>query len=458
MGPDGHPMALLAKFRFTRHRAVADHMAQHSRDEQRKSTRPKKRWFILGGIVLVIGAYFWFTSARLLTEPIRIDYGPTDPSFANAMGPMTGADFTDGNEITTMINGDGFFPPMLEAIRGAQRTITLETYIWASGHISNQFINALSERARAGVKVHALLDGMGGLKLHRTDRDRLREAGVQLHIYGREHWWQIKANINHRTHRKILVIDGKVGFTGGMCIDDRWMGNAHLKDLWRETQVRVEGPVVRQMQAVFAHNWMQTTSALLLGEDYFPKLKKAGSSVAHCYKSGPSEGAQATRFGHLFAIASARKSIDIANAYFVPDDLAIEMLLEALARGVKVRVVVPAINDSRFGRAAARSRWGKLLAAGAEIHLYLPAMFHVKSMVVDDVLVTVGSANFDNRSFSINDEVTLTIVDKKVAAEHLKIFAADIAQSIPLTRAEFEGRPFYIKFCDHVCGMFRSQF
>ena len=152
----------------------------------------------------------------------------------------------------------------------AQKTITLETYIWSTGYISNQFIDALSERARAGVKVHALLDGMGGLKLSRNDRDRLRDAGVQLYIYGREHWWQVKPNINHRTHRKLLIIDGKVGFTGGFCIDDRWLGNAHAKDLWRETQVRVEGPAVRQMQAVFAHNWMQTTSSLLLGGEFHP--------------------------------------------------------------------------------------------------------------------------------------------------------------------------------------------
>lgn len=412
---------------------------------------------LIGGIVVVIGTYFWFTSARLLTEPIRIDYGPTDLSFANAMGPMTGADFTSGNAIQTLVNGDRFFPPMLQAIRDAKKTITLETYIWSSGYISNEFIKALSERARAGVKVHALLDGMGGLKLARSDRERLRQAGVELYIYGREHWWQVKPNINHRTHRKLLIIDGRIGFTGGMCIDDRWLGNAHQKDLWRDTQVRVEGPVVRQMQAVFAHNWMQTTASLVLGEGYFPKLSETGSSIAHCYKSGPSEGPQAARLGYLFAIAAARKSIDIGNAYFVPDDLAIEVLLEAVARGVRVRVIVPAINDSRIGRAASRSRWGRLLAAGVEFYRYQPAMFHSKTMVVDDVLVTIGSANFDNRSFSINDEVTLTVLDPKVAAENLDIFARDLSKSVRLTREEFEARPLYIKIADHLCGLIRSQ-
>jgi cardiolipin synthase len=448
---------LLERIRIFRRRRSAARSAASPR------ARPdhRRRWLwgvIAGGLVAVMAAYFWVTSPRLLKDPIRIDYGPTDASFANAMGPMTGADFTEGNAVQTLPNGDGFFPPMLKAIREAQKTITLETYIWSTGYISNLFIDALSERAKAGVKVHAILDGMGGLKLQHSDRERLRAAGVELYIYGREHWWDVKPNINHRTHRKLLIVDGKIGFTGGMCIDDRWLGDAHAHNLWRDTQVRVEGPAVRQMQAVFAHNWMQTTSSLLLGEDYFPKLEKAGSSIAHCYKSGPDEGSQTARLGYLFAIAAARKSIDIANAYFVPDDLAIEMLLEAIARGVKVRVIVPAYNDSKFGRAASRSRWGKLLEAGAEFHLYQPAMFHCKTMIVDNVHVTIGSANFDNRSFVINDEVTFATLDPKVAAEDLRIFADDIKHSKPLTRQEFESRPVYIKILDHICGLFRSQF
>lgn len=446
-------------------------LLERIRGLRRRSRRPReprprtaeKRgprfWLVLvGGLALVLGAYFWITSARLLGEPIRIDYGPLDPSFANAMGSITGAEFTAGNRVTTLVNGDQFFPAMLEAIRGAQKTITFENYIWSTGHISNQFIAALTERARAGVKVHALLDGLGGIKLRHADRDKLRAAGVQFHIYGREHWWQIKPNINHRTHRKLLIVDGRIGFTGGMCVDDHWLGHAQSRQLWRDTHVRVEGPAVRQMQAVFAHNWLQTTSSLLLGEDYFPKLPKVGESVVHCYKSGPNEGAQAARIGFLFAIAAARKSINIAHAYFVPDDLAIEMLLEARRRGVRVRVVVPAFNDSKIGRAASRSRWGELIAGGVEFHLYQPAMFHVKSMLVDDVHLTIGSANFDNRSFSINDEVTLSVLDPKVAQENRRIFEDDVRHSRPLTREEFEGRPFYVKFADHLSGMMRSQF
>lgn len=421
--------------------------------------RKRRNWpYFVGGIVIALAAYFWFTSARLLNEPIRLDYGPADALFVSAMGPLVGAEFTRGNLVETLVNGDEFFPAMLDAIRAAKRSITLESYIWASGHISNQFIEALTERARAGVKVHIIVDGMGTLKLNDTDKEKMREAGIEIYKYGREHWYEVKPDINHRTHRKLLIIDGKVGFTGGMCIDDSWLGNAEHDKVWRETQVRVEGPAVRQMQAVFATNWLQTTASLLLGEDYFPPhTAEPGGGLAMCYRSGKNEAPQNARLGYLFAIAAARKSIDIANAYFVPDQLSTDMLVEARARGVRVRIIVPAINDSAFGRAAARSRWGPLLDAGAEIYLYEPAMFHAKTMVVDDVLLTIGSSNFDNRSFSLNDEVTLKVLDRAVAADNVKIFEDDLRRSRRVTREEYIARPWYVKLTDQFCGLFRTQ-
>jgi cardiolipin synthase A/B len=415
-------------------------------------------WLSITGVpALLIGVFFWFTSASILQQPIQVDYGPADSAFASAMGPIVGAEFTGGNGITMLVNGDAFFPAMLEAIRQARITVTLETYIWTSGRVSDDFIAVLAERARNGVKVHVLLDGVGTIGFKRADRVRLEESGVHVVKYGREHWYQIKPNLNHRTHRKLLIIDGRIGFTGGMCIDDSWLGDAKSEKTWRETQIRVEGPVVRQMQAVFATNWMQTTGTLLLGDDYYPVPERKAASLAQCFMSGPDERPETVRVAHLFAIAAARKTIDIANAYFVPDDLAIEMLLDARQRGVRVRVIVPAINDSKIGRAASRSRWGKLLAGGVEFHQYQPAMYHVKSMIVDGVLVTVGSANFDNRSFAINDEVTLNILDRAVGAENLRIFEADLKRSVPLTQAEFEARPIHIRVFDHLSGLLRSQ-
>ncbi|MDB6127664.1 MAG: phospholipase D/Transphosphatidylase [Verrucomicrobia bacterium] len=432
-----------------------------SRPVSKRAGKPGRtsRWWILAAVVAFFGAYFWYTSARRLQVPIQVgSYGVDSAPFIDTVGPILGANFTAGNSVQILVNGDHFFPEMLKAIRGAKKTITLETYIWAPGKISDEFIEALSERARAGVKVHVMMDGMGTLKFKHADRARLEAAGIELMKYGREHWYEIKPNIMHRTHRKLLIVDGKVGFTGGMCIDDHWMGNADSSKVWRETQVRVEGPVVLEMQAVFAANWLQTTSKLLIGPEYFPKISPAGPSLAQCVKSGPGEGQENIRMSYLCAIAAAKKSIEIGNAYFVPDDLEIEMLIAARQRGVRVRVVVPAINDSRFGRAVSRSRWDALLAAGIEFYEYQPAMFHSKTMVVDDVFTIIGSANFDNRSFSINDEDSLNIIDANVARENLKAFENDVKQSHPISLEEFRHRGFFIRAMDHVCGLFRSQF
>ncbi len=447
----------LQKFRQFRERDPSKPL----RPPQRR--RMRNDWVYWSAIVLCIAAglgfYFWVTSARLLKEPIRLDFGPGDPAFTTALGPAVGAEFAPGNTVRTLVNGAQFFPAMLEAIRRAEHTVTLETYIWSPGRVSTEFTKALCDAAARGVRVNVLVDGMGTLKFHGEDRDRLEKAGVKVVKYGREHWYQVKPNINHRTHRKLLIVDGRVGFTGGMCIDDRWQGNAETPDVWRDTVVRVEGPVVREMQAVFATNWLQTTSGMLIGEDYFPPFRESGGgSVAQCFRSGPDEGPQYARLGYLIAIASARRTIDISHAYFVPDDLAIDMLLEARRRGVRVRVIVPEKSDSAFGRAASRSRWSRLLAAGVEFQLYNGSLYHCKTMVVDGLLVTVGSANFDNRSFAINDEVTLNLLDRGVAADHERIFAQDLKRCRVLTPEEFSSRAWYIKAFDEVCGVFRSQF
>ena len=409
-------------------------------------------------VVLVFALFFWATSARILQKPLRIDYGPTDPQFATSLGPIVGAEFTGGNSVRTLINGGQFFPAMLDAIRHAQKSIDIETYIWAPGKVSDEFTDALTERAEHGVHVNILVDGMGTLKFHGRDRDRLERAGVTVVKYGREHWWEVKPNINHRTHRKLLIVDGRIGFTGGMCIDDHWMGNADSPDVWRDTVVEAEGPVVREMQAVFASNWLQTTSSLILGDGYFPPAHKDGDTLAQCFKSGPNDGPQYARLAYLLAIASARRTIDISHAYFVPDDLATQTLIEARRRGVRVRVIVPKSSDSAFGRAASRSRWRPLLENGVEMYQFTGSMFHCKTMVVDGALVTVGSVNFDNRSFSINDEVTLNVLDPGVAAEHERIFAADLKRSERLDPQAFLNRPWWIKASDWFCGLFRSQF
>jgi cardiolipin synthase len=424
-------------------------------------SQPPRRWpWVAGLFVVGLALYFWFTSARIVGEPVELAYGPDNPVFGESLGPLLGAEFTGGNRIELLANGDAFFPRMLADIAAAKKTITLESYIWSSGEISQRFIAALVERARAGVKVHVLVDGMGALKFDDADQHVLLGAGIQFIMYGREHWYQFKADINHRTHRKLLIIDGRVGYTGGMCVDDRWKGNADAKDLWRETQLRAEGPVVRQMQSVFITNWVQTTSRLLVGPEYFPvdpPRPTGEGALAQCYKSGPNEDPENARISYLLAIAAARKSILICHAYFVPDDLALDMLLAARRRGVRIEVIIPAHNDSRFGRAASRSRWGRLMEAGVEFHRYEPAMYHCKMMVVDDFFLTLGSVNFDNRSFGINDEVNVNVLNRDVALAGRRMFDSDRKASQPLTLEEFRNRPTWQKAIDHFCGMFRSQ-
>lgn len=415
-------------------------------------------WIIVLVLLGLLGALLYTSSARRLSNPIESAVSVSDPLFRDFAGPLLGAEFLPGNTVQPLINGREIFPAMLADIRTARKSITLESYIWASGEVSDRFCAALIERAQQGVKIHALVDGAGNFKLKLSDIDRMKEAGVEFVVYGREHWYKLKLNLNHRSHRKLLIVDGRVGFTGGVCIDDMWLGDGDTPGYWRETQARITGPAVRQMQAVFATNWLQTTSRLLTGPDYFPETPRTGDAAAHCFMSGPDEQPENARLSYLLAIASARKSIQLAHAYFMPDNLAIEMLLAARRRGVRVEVIVPFKNDSSFGRAAARSRWGRLLEAGVEFHYFMPTLYHCKLMIVDDHFTTLGSVNFDNRSFSINDEVNINVLDRAVARDFQVSFQADLARSTPLTFGEFRGRPFYVRLTDHFCGLFRALF
>jgi cardiolipin synthase A/B len=383
------------------------------------------------------------------------DRPPRHPVLATAADPERDLPFVPGNTAELLVNGVRFFPPMLDAMRSARRSITLETFIWRPGTISNDFIEIMCERARAGVKVHVLVDGFGSDKFADGDRSRFEDAGVDYTRYHRRHPWTLKANINHRTHRKILVVDGRVGFTGGFCIDDDWLGDAESTAMWRETQIRLTGPVVAQLQAAFAVNWKKTTAVWLEGDDYFPTLEPTGAVIGQCNVSGPGEGPRRTESAYVKAIDSARHRIDLANAYFIPDDRMRDALIAACRRGVQVRIIAPAINDSRFGRAASRSRFGPLLAAGAELHLYHAAMYHAKTMAVDDTHVIVGSANCDHRSFRLNDEVLACLEDAHLAGEHRRMFEHDLRGAQRLTREAFEGRPWQLKLADFLAGLFR---
>jgi cardiolipin synthase len=394
---------------------------------------------------------------KLIRVPIRTDYGVTDSAFTNSMSGLLRAPIVGGNKIEDYNKGVEYFPAMLAAITNAQKSITFENFIWRSGQVSDRFIDALAERARAGVKVHCIVDGFGALKFKSKDQKRLTDAGVQLKIFNRIRFWNF-SKWNHRTHRKTLVIDGKVGFIGGICIADEWDGNADSQAVWRDTQFKVEGPVVSQIQSIFMDNWTRMSSEVLHGPDYFPALTNSpGNKLAQAFKSGPKDGAENARLMYLYSIAAARKNIRFDHSYFVPDDLALEMLIEAAHRGVKIEIIAPGFIDKNMVRRAARSRWQKMMDAGIEFWEFQPAKLHNKIMIVDDTWVTCGSINFDDRSFRINDEGNINIYDPEFAKHETEVFEADKKNSVKIDPAKFKKRPLHERIYENFCALFRGQ-
>jgi cardiolipin synthase len=289
--------------------------------------------------------------------------------------------------------------------------------------------------------VHLLLDWAGSQRMSRDDLARLREAGADVAFYRPLRWYNLD-RLNHRTHRKLLVVDGRIGFTGGLGIADQWRGDGQNRDHWRDLEFRAEGPVVAQLQSAFMDDWFETKGVVLDGPGYFPDLDPRGPALAQALKSSPSGGSASLRLMYLLAIASATRSILIANSYFVPDRMTVAMLVAARRRGVDVEVVVPGpILDAQVVRRASRATWGPLLAAGVRIYEYQPTMYHTKLMIVDDVWVSVGSANLDDRSFRLNQEANLNVYDAAFGAEQARVFADDRARSRRVTLEEWRHRP-----------------
>ena len=426
--------------------------------------KPKRNVFLTIGLAVVATAVVtvlllnFSTGEKKIEKRISSLYAAADPQFARAMGNLLGPAILDGNRITGLQNGDEIFPAMLSAIRSAEKTITFETYIYWSGRIGKAFAEALSERARAGVKVHVLLDWVGSGKMEDALLEEMKSAGIEVEKYHPLRWYNL-SRLNNRTHRKLLVVDGVVGFTGGVGIGDKWLGHAQDEAHWRDSHFRLEGPAVAQMQAAFMDNWMKAQSEVLHGEDYFPAIAPTSASApAQVFKSSPGEGSESVRLMYLLSIASARKSIRISASYFVPDDLSVEMLVAARKRRVPIQIIVPGTKiDSEVTRKASRSRWGDLLRAGVEIYEYQPTMFHCKVMIVDDLWVSVGSTNFDNRSFRLNDEANLNVLDPAFAAAQSAVFQEDTKKAGRVTLEMWEKRPWREKVLERAAGLLRSQ-
>jgi cardiolipin synthase len=388
---------------------------------------------------------------------MRHQFNVRDVAFTQTMHALTGAPLTEGNCIEVLRNGVQFFPSMLAAIRAAKRTINLEFYIFWDGEIGRQFAEALAERARAGVEVKVILDAVGSSAMSRNLIEFLSRNGVDLEWYHPLRWYTL-SRFNHRTHRKLMIVDGRVGFSGGVGIADNWLGDADSKDHWRETVVRVEGPVVTQMQFAFMDNWVKSRGELLTGLDYFPEVERTGHHLTQVIKSSPSEGSSTVKLLYIISIVSATKSIFISNAYFVPDKDTIRAFEGAVRRGVDVRVIVPGeFTDVPIVRQASRVHYDYLLRRGIRIFEYQPTMMHAKTMVVDGIWSTVGSSNFDERSFRLNDEVNVNVYDEAIAAQMERMFFEDLARSREITLRRWFKRPVMERVKEKLAGVFRPQ-
>jgi cardiolipin synthase len=410
----------------------------------------------LGGLVVLIVANL-SSSEKKLDQEIGHTYGVSDPQFLRVMGTMLGPAILPDNRVTALRNGDEIFPAMLAAIGAAKRTISFETFIYWSGAIGKAFADALAERARAGVEVHLLLDWVGTGKMDEGMLADMERSGVEVVKYHPLRWYNL-GRLNNRTHRKILVVDGTVGFTGGVGIADNWLGDAEDPDHWRDTHFRLEGPAVAQMQAAFMDNWIETRGEILHQDAYFPQLAATGEHAAQVFKSSTSEASESVRLMYLLSIASAVKSVRIANAYFVPDDLSVATMVAAQRRGVRVEIIVPGRHtDASVVRKASRSRWGDLLEAGVAIYEYQPTMYHNKVMVVDELWTSVGSTNFDSRSFRLNDEANLNVFDEEFAAGQMRWFEEDKIRSKQMTLEWWRGRPWHERAREQLAALVRSQ-
>ncbi|MDQ6646427.1 MAG: phospholipase D-like domain-containing protein [Pseudomonadota bacterium] len=383
--------------------------------------------------LLVVSAMNFHRPEKSVRHQIDHCHPIDDPQFELEMDAMLGPDVLAGNDIRPLQNGDEIFPAMLEAIRGARRSITFETYIYWSGSIGRDFADALKERACAGIPVHVMLDWAGTVKMDDQLLDELTDAGIEVEHYHPLRWYSI-SRLNNRTHRKLLVVDGRIGFTGGVGIADQWRGHAQDPQHWRDIHFRVEGPAVAQLQSGFMDNWIKTTGRVLHSDRYYPPLKPAGDKRMHLFVSSPAGGSASMHLMYLLAVAAAVRSIDLQAAYFIPDRLMVDALIAARRRGARIRLLVPGqYIDSMLVRMASKRRWGRLLDAGVQIFEYQTTMMHNKMLILDGYLVSVGSTNFDMRSFDLNDEASLNIYSTEFGQQMTAVIDADLRHATPYT-------------------------
>jgi cardiolipin synthase A/B len=381
----------------------------------------------------------------------------SDPSFRATLVGFTGGSVVGGNRVQILLNGEEVFPAKLAAIRSARKTITYAQYVFEEGAPAEDTAQALAERCRAGVKVHVLVDAVGSLMMPQQYRDWMTQAGCELVFYRPLTPWTID-RVNYRNHRRILVVDGRIGIAGGSGTSGKWSGNGKEEGQWRDTDLRVEGPVVSQLQGAFAENWLEATGSVIGGPDYFPwPLERKGDMDSQVVRSSPAGGSVAMYTMFILAMASARHSIYITNPYFVPDDKMIETLVLARQRGVRVALILPGAIDHNLVRQASRSKLGRLLKAGIKVYEYKAALLHSKTMVIDSMWATVGSTNLDRRSFELNEELNLVVYNGEIARKLEQVFVADLKQSREVTYEQWSNRGIFSRFLELLSIPVRDQ-
>jgi len=377
-----------------------------------------------------------------LKQPIEVDYGVTAPQFERSMGLLLKQPLVEGNSIETFRNADEIYGAMLTAIDEAEHSITFETYEFWGPESAGRFAEALAAASDRGVKVHALLDYVGSVRASTDKFDLMTEAGVELIRWRKPSWYQL-SRFNHRTHRKLMVVDGHTGFTGGSNIADDWIADEDGPG-YRDNHFRLQGPIVGNMQAAFMETWLDASGNLLLGDAYYPELETSDELTMQVVNSAPREGRHRMRMMLMYAIAAAREQITMSTAYFYPDQGFLDALTHAAERGVDVRILVPGESiDKGFVRHASLNRWGPMLEAGVQIFEYQPSMYHSKLISIDDAWSSIGSTNLDNRSFRINDEANINIYNSDAARQIRELVEEDLPDSKRYDLARWEDRSWF---------------
>jgi cardiolipin synthase len=371
-----------------------------------------------------------------------------EPSYFPTQEAYGGAPIVGGNSVEILLNGEQIFPALVESMRAARRTITYAQYVYEDGPVSRDIAEALAERCRAGVGVSLLLDSFGSLNMPSEYVEMMRASGCHVTWFRPLSPFAIR-RYNNRNHRRVVVIDGRVGFTGGSGVSRKWMGNGRVAEHWRDTDVRVEGPAVEYLQAAFAENWLEATGMVLGGDAYFPRpILTRGDVYVQVVRSTTGGATTAMYTTLLLALSSARRSVYVTNPYFVLDPQMTAALLETVGRGVKVVVLVPGAIDHNIVRQASRAQFGRMLQAGIEIYEYASALLHAKTMVIDGVWATIGSTNLDNRSLALDEELNVIVYDRTVAGQMERVFLDDLRHSRQVTYETWKKRGFAAKFLE----------